>query len=339
MRGSPERYGGSLLGTRIVARGRPVPRRRGSNAAIQNVHRISCFEHSDARRLGRATRQPEARPQWEFTCRKRGSRSTVQDTRRNLNPVIRWNRIANEIFPVDVGPVIDSRAMAILHAAVHDAVNGVERRYEPYTVALSSPGASLDAAVASAARDVMLTLTHNQRPRIEQEYAKALASVPDGPAKDQGVALGQQAARANLDRRADDGITPGPWPPRDGPITEPVYVPTGKPGDYDFTPPFDAPPLGPIALFPGLGRLTPFVDRPVASSSRRTRSVAQQALRARSQLPEVVRQASDHVANRRSDHHGVLLVRAVRDLERHRHDGHAAGTCRVPGGPRAFSRS
>jgi hypothetical protein len=37
-----------------------------------------------------------------------------------------------------------------------------------------------------------------------------------------------------------------------------VYVPTGAPGDYDFTPPFDAPPLGPIALFPGWGRLTPF---------------------------------------------------------------------------------
>ena len=55
------------------------------------------------------------------------------------------------------------------------------------------------------------------------------------------------------------GIVPGPWPPRDGPIAEPVYVPTGKPGDYDFTPPFDAPPLGPIALFPGWGRLTPFV--------------------------------------------------------------------------------
>ena len=149
--------------------------------------------------------------------------------------------------------------MAILHAAIHDAVNGIERRYQPYTVALSSPGASLDAAVASAARDVMLALTPNQQPRIEQEYAAALADVPDGPAKDQGVLLGQQAARANLDRRADDGIVPGPWPPQQGPITEPVYVPTGKPGDYDFTPPFDAPPLGPVALFPGLGRLTPFV--------------------------------------------------------------------------------
>jgi hypothetical protein len=187
-----------------------------------------------------------------------GSTRAVRDQRRDSNPVIRWNRIANEILPVAVGPVLDSRAMAILHAAIHDAVNGVERRYQPYAVALSSPGASLDAAVASAAREVMLAVTLNQQARIEHEYAAALADVPDGPTKDQGVLLGQQAARANLDRRADDGIVPGPWPPREGPITEPVYVPTGKPGDYDFTPPFDAPPLGPVALFPGLGRLTPF---------------------------------------------------------------------------------
>jgi hypothetical protein len=183
----------------------------------------------------------------------------VQDKRGNGNPVIHWNRIANEIFPVDVGPILDARAMAIFHAAIHDAVNGIDSRYQPYTVALSSPGASLNAAVASAARDVMLALTPHQQPRIEQEYAAALADVPDGSAKDQGVRLGQQAARANLDRRAADGIVPGPWPPQQGPITEPTYVPTGQPGDYDFTPPFDAPPLGPVALFPGWGRLTPFV--------------------------------------------------------------------------------
>jgi hypothetical protein len=190
-----------------------------------------------------------------------GRTAPVQD-RRNSNPAIRWNRFATEIFPVEIGPIVDSRAMAILHAAIHDAVNGIERRYQPYTVALSSPGASLDAAVASAARDVMLALTANQQPRIEQEYAAALANVQDGPAKDQGVLLGREAARANLERRAGDGIVPGPWPPQQGPITEPVYVPTGRPGDYDFTPPFDAPPLGPIALFPGWGRLTPFVIDP-----------------------------------------------------------------------------
>jgi PAP2 superfamily len=181
------------------------------------------------------------------------------DSRRRGNAVTQWNQLATEIFPVAIGPVIDARAMIILHAAIHDAINGIERRYEPYTADLSAPGASVDAAVARAARDVMLAVAPSQEERIEQTYAAALAHVPDGPAEDDGIVLGQQAARANLERRAADGIAPGPWPPSDGPITEPVYVPTGKPGDYDFTPPFDAPPLGPIALFPGLGRLEPSV--------------------------------------------------------------------------------
>lgn len=192
-----------------------------------------------------------------------GARSALQRAEeRRPHPgraVLQWNRLATEIFPVEIGPIVDSRAMAILHAAIHDAVNGVDRRYQPYTADLSAPGASVDAAVAAAAREVMVALVPGQRDRIDHEYAQALADVPDGPAEDAGVGLGRQAAGGNLDRRSADGIVPGPWPPRDGPITEPVYVPNGTPGDYDFTPPFDAPPLGPIALFPGLGRLEPFV--------------------------------------------------------------------------------
>lgn len=173
------------------------------------------------------------------------------------NSVMRWHAVATELL-IDVGPIIDSRAFAILHAAVHDAINGIERRYQPYTAVLASPGASLDAAVATAAHDVLVALLPKHRDRIESEYVAALAMIRDGSAEDSGVALGRQAAQANLDRRAGDGVPVGPWPPSEGPITEPAYVPTGEPGDYAFTPPFDRPPLGPIALFPGWGRLTPF---------------------------------------------------------------------------------
>jgi hypothetical protein len=176
------------------------------------------------------------------------------------NAVTHWNRLATEILPAEVGPIIDGRAMTILHAAVHDALNGIERRYAPYTADLSAPGASVDAAVARAARDVLIAAAPGQTERIEQAYAAVLADVPDGPGEDDGVRLGQEAARANLERRASDGIVAGPWPPTQGPITEPAYVPTGKPGDYAFTPPFDAPPFGPIALFPGLGRLAPLAS-------------------------------------------------------------------------------
>jgi hypothetical protein len=176
---------------------------------------------------------------------------------RRQNAVLHWHRIATEILPVEAGPVIDSRAMSIVLAAVHDAVNGVERRYKPYTADLSSPGASLDAAVASASHDTLIALAPRQRDRIEQEYTAALDRIRDR-GKEEGIALGQRAARANLERRANDGVVVGPWPPTEGAITQPVYERTGKPGDYDFTPPFDAPPMGPIALFPGWGKLTPF---------------------------------------------------------------------------------
>lgn len=174
------------------------------------------------------------------------------------NAVTHWSTLASGLFPKEPGPIVDGRAFAILHVAIHDAVNGVQRRYRPYTADLSSPGASLDAAVAAAARDVMVALAPSHQETVEKEYTEALAAIPDGPAKDAGVALGWQAAKANLERRAGDGIPAGPWPPQTGPVTQPVYVPNGKPGDYAFTPPFDQPPLGPIALFPGWGRLKPF---------------------------------------------------------------------------------
>jgi hypothetical protein len=172
--------------------------------------------------------------------------------------VTHWSEIANGILPAEPGPILDARAFAILHAAIHDAVNSIERRYQPYTADLSSPGASLGAAVAAAARDVLVAHAPSHRTTIEKEYASGLGAVPDGPAKTAGVKLGQACAKANLDRRAGDGITAGPFPPREGPITQPPYVPNGRPGDYAFTPPFDQPPMGPIALLPGFGRLKPF---------------------------------------------------------------------------------
>jgi hypothetical protein len=168
---------------------------------------------------------------------------------RGGNVVTRWNAIALETLPVDPGLLVDSRAFAIVHAAIHDAVNGVRPRYEPYTAQLSAPGASVDAAVAAAAHDVLVALSPSQAVKLEIAYAAALLAVPDGPAKQAGIKLGQQSAAANLARRVGDGADTS---------TSPTYVPNGKPGDYDFTPPFDVPPLGPGALFPSWGKVVPF---------------------------------------------------------------------------------
>lgn len=167
---------------------------------------------------------------------------------RTPNAVVEWNAITTRLL-LDPGPVLEARAFAIVHAAIHDAVNGVARYYEPYAADVSMPEASIDAAVATAAHDVLIAFSTAHRDAVEAEYAAALSRIPDGPAKDAGVTLGQTCARLNLERRADDGIST---------VTEPRYVPTGQPGDYAFTPPFDAPPLGPIALYPGFARIKPF---------------------------------------------------------------------------------
>jgi membrane-associated phospholipid phosphatase len=138
----------------------------------------------------------------------------------------------------------------MLHAAVHDALNAIRPRYDAYTRGLpATPWASPDAAVAAAARGVLIALVPDQALLIEQAYTSALSSIPDDPARSAGIALGAAAAQRILDRRATDGSAEAFAVP---------YVPTGAPGDYAFTPPFDAPPFGPFAFAPGWGAVTPF---------------------------------------------------------------------------------
>jgi hypothetical protein len=138
----------------------------------------------------------------------------------------------------------------MLHAGIHDALNAIRQRYAFYTPGMFvMPSASADAAVAAAAHDVLVALIPTQQPFIDEALESALAAIPDGPAIDRGVVVGEAAAARILERRANDGLAEAFATP---------YVPTGLPGDYTFTPPFDAPPLGPFAFGPGWGAVTPF---------------------------------------------------------------------------------
>lgn len=166
---------------------------------------------------------------------------------RHRNAVTHWNSIALDAFSPFEGtnPMAHSRTLSILHASIHDALNAIDRRYESYTPGLqASPGASPDAAVASAARSVLVALLPEQAPLVNEAYARALLSLPDGPAKVAGIVTGQAAAEATLAGRQGDGAEKG---------AEPVYVPRPGPGEYQFTPPFN------FAAQPGWGRVKPFV--------------------------------------------------------------------------------
>jgi len=163
------------------------------------------------------------------------------------NAVTRWNSVAIDAFKPTQGsnPMGQSRSLAILHASIHDALNAIDRRYEAYTPGLADArGASVDAAVAAAAHDVLVAQVPDQAALVEDAYSHALAGIKDGAAKANGISVGQASAAANMLRRRGDGSEQA---------AEPVYVPRATPGDYQFTPPFN------FAALPGWGRVKPFV--------------------------------------------------------------------------------
>jgi hypothetical protein len=96
--------------------------------------------------------------------------------------------------------------MAYAHAAVFDTVNGIDRRYTPYAVDLRAPaGASVDAAVATAAHTVLVKFAPGQKGILDGALATTLASVPEAAAKTDGIAFGKEVAERFLASRADDG--------------------------------------------------------------------------------------------------------------------------------------
>src|SRR5216683_4243822 len=121
-----------------------------------------------------------------------------------------------------------SRAMAMVHVAMSDAVNSVQPRYTRYVAtAPVAPNVSPEAAAVSAARHILIQLVPAQKSKIDEMYADSLSRIADGAAKTDGIALGEQVAALIQSDRATD-LTNAPDTYR--PITSPgVWVPTQPP--------------------------------------------------------------------------------------------------------------
>jgi len=116
------------------------------------------------------------------------------------------------------------RELAMVHVAMFDAVNSIERRYRPYLVQLATPKTtSQDAAAATAAGTVLAGLPARQATaEMKAALASYLAAIPDGEAKSDGVKLGEDVAAKILEARANDGANaPDAYRPR---TTAGVYV-------------------------------------------------------------------------------------------------------------------
>jgi hypothetical protein len=132
------------------------------------------------------------------------------------NSVVQWDLYAqNSIWDVAVqGPNVQGRSFSMVHGAIYDAVNAIAGvPYEPYLVAPPATGTeSMDAAVAAAGHRVLLALFPAQGAALQAQYDQYLAGIPDGPAKQGGIAVGDQAAAAMIaDRQNDGAFGPQAW--------------------------------------------------------------------------------------------------------------------------------
>lgn len=155
--------------------------------------------------------------------------------------VTHWNLVMLDAFRTDFGtgcPCPLARSGAIVHCAIYDAINSIDRTHTAYMGFVEAPpGASREAAVASAAYHTMLELFPNMTAELDAAYAERLALIPDSQAKDDGIATGVAAASRMMLERADDGsqkkvpydfgMNPGdyiPTPPGFNPICNPEWV-------------------------------------------------------------------------------------------------------------------
>ena len=150
--------------------------------------------------------------------------------------IIDWNNVAlNTIRQAGTSPPVASRALAMMHAAMYDAVNATDLTYNAYhSYQTALPGSSAEAAAAVAARDVLVSIYPQYAANYDTALASSLASIPDGPSKTNGLSLGHATASDIVAWRANDN-----W----NMVVQ--YTPSTDPGKWRPTPPAYAPALLP----------------------------------------------------------------------------------------------
>jgi len=144
-----------------------------------------------------------------------------------------WNQnLLQAAHAAGTSPLLTTRVGALVQSAVFDALNGIERRYQPIHVAPAAPrGASRRAAVVQAAYAMLVYIYPAQKPNFDAELASSLAALMDGDndrddeSVSRGIAWGQSVADAIWAWRSTDGFTPAP-PPFVGGTAVGVWRPT-----------------------------------------------------------------------------------------------------------------
>jgi len=191
-----------------------------------------------------------------------GGASAAPPVEAEATEVVHWNELAATTLAAVPGPNGGAPPayqinMGITQGAVYDAVNAIgPKEYQPYLLKKRfGAKASTNAAVATAAYDVLVALVSDQRgtapfptretllQNLDDEYEASLAAIDDSPFKKQGIDAGHAAAAAMLAARVDDGrfgpspwtldLRPGHWSPLLGSTGQPILDPTPWAGDVE----------------------------------------------------------------------------------------------------------
>lgn len=166
------------------------------------------------------------------------------------DPIAAWNEIAEKaVKTAGAPPPVAALDFAIVHLAIYDAVESIDRRYEPYHVLVLDAHGSMSAAAAKAGHDVLVGL-FGPNPAIDTAYTNYLTTNGINPL-DPGVIVGAQAAASILALRSNDGRFPLNPPPFLGSTAIGLWRPT--PSLLPGPPPSFAP-----GLTPWVASVTPF---------------------------------------------------------------------------------
>lgn len=171
------------------------------------------------------------------------------------DPILRWNQLALDAMAADHtgtfgpaeqgGPTRAARVMAIVHLAMFDAANSVQKKATPYRTYVPAIGqyASVDAAVAQAGHDTLVAMYPNQAAGFDTALTTDLNAVTNPLQRFTGSLIGKLVAKALLDARANDGSA-----------NNPTYTPGTLPGQHRVDP------INPNQGFltPGWGSVKPF---------------------------------------------------------------------------------
>ena len=145
--------------------------------------------------------------------------------------VIDWNATAYQVIKADenyANPMSASRSLAMMHLAMHDAVNAAQPRYAAYAYTERDSAADPAVAAVTAAHDVLAALYPKQAVLLKAALDKSLVDAGTTAAATRGIALGRSVAAAVLRKRAADGSA-----------ANVPYQQGSKPGEYRFTQGFD----------------------------------------------------------------------------------------------------